>query len=106
MNKKIFNTIGEKCIVNYPDRIPVIIYCQNNKIKPIQFLAKNSMTVSCLLAYIRKKIKISYSQSLDISINGILISPTETIELLYPKYKNTNDGCIHMTVSAKNIFKN
>lgn len=98
MNK--ITTIGELAIIKHPDKIPVIVHYENSKSD--NFLVHNDNTIGNFAVIIRQKIKLNYSEILLISVNGTILDANELISILYSKYKNPKDNCIHFDISRQN----
>lgn len=67
-------------------------------------------TVATLLYYMRKRMKVNNVQSIVCMIkqgdNDEYIMPISTEKLgdLYERYKDTEDGYLHMTMACENVF--
>lgn len=103
MNKNKI-TLGKKCIESYPGRIPIIAKYKNNNNLINNFLVPDNITVGHLTALFRRKINIKYDECLSIEVNGLLMSPDEYLSLIFIKYKNQNDGCLHIVINKENIY--
>lgn len=102
-------TIGQLAITRYPDKIPVIIYYQNiilpNNITYENLLIKNDQTIGNLAVNIRQKIKLNYSETIDISFDDNILNTSEMVSTLYIKYKNLMDECLHLKISKRSNIK-
>ena len=96
-------TIGDKYIEKYPGNIPVIVeyngvnFIVEPKNKKSQLLVPADTTLAYLVIIIRRSAKIVYSDNIVLYINGIRTTDSNTLSMVYPKYKNINDGCLHIT---------
>ncbi|XWV26956.1 autophagy-related protein 8B isoform X2 [Tupanvirus soda lake] len=105
MNKNKL-TLGEKCIQMYPNKIPIILHLKNINITNFnnKFLVADDITMSYVLVIIRRKIKIAHNESLCMFIKDNLVVSSELVSTFYSKYKDQNDGCLHITVCKENTF--
>lgn len=102
MNKN--KTIGDKCIETFPDKIPIILHYDNifqnkNEVQLTKLLVPNNIDINHFTIFIRRKIKIPYTETLEVLINNKNNKPVnivETISSLYNNNKNPNDGCLHI----------
>ena len=99
-------TLGKKCMELHPGKIPIIARYKDFNIENSKFLIPNHITVGYLLVLIRGKIMINHDEFLSILINDKLIDTTEYVSTLFNKYKNKDDGCLHITVFKESISKN
>ncbi len=104
MNKNKI-TLGKKCIESYPDRIPIIATLKNENIFIGKFLIPNNITITTLMAMLRRKCNVRFDECLSIEINNLSIASNEYMSSLFMKYKNQNDGCLHIIVNKENIYK-
>ncbi|XWV25618.1 hypothetical protein QJ856_gp0135 [Tupanvirus deep ocean] len=105
MNKNKL-TLGEKCIQIYPNKIPIIVNLKNINVTNFnnKFLVENDIEMSYVLVIIRRKIRIAHNESLCMFIGNNLVDSPDLVSTFYSKYKNQNDGCLHITVCKQNIF--
>lgn len=96
-------TIGEFAKSKYPDKIPIIVHYENKALG--NFLVKNDMTVTSFIVMIRQKIKLEYSDTLVAMINDEVVDPAEQLDMLYNKYMNATDKCLHLNVKRENTLK-
>jgi hypothetical protein len=99
-------TLGDKCIQLYPNKIPIIVHYDYIPNKITKFLVDNTTTISYILVQIRRKIKISYTDSIYVLVNNMRPNDPQMVITLYQKYKNIKDGCLHVTIYKENIFQN
>ena len=99
MSKK--ETIGDKFIKLYPDRIPVIVIYQNMQ---KNCLVKSDATMACISVKIRRDEKINYTETLNLSIDNMAIDSKEIVSTIYSKYKNPYDGCLHIKAIREATF--
>ena len=99
MNKK--ETIGDKFIKLYPDRIPVIVNYENIQ---KNFLVKSDSTIACITVLIRRNEKINYTETLNLTVDNIQVDNKEIISTVYSKYKNPYDGCLHIKATRETTF--
>lgn len=107
-------TIGQKCMNEYPGKIPVVV-----NYKDIPFADPNSTeakkncshllvpeesNVGYLATVIRRKAKISHTESIFLFIDGALVAPTDVLMEVYRGHKNAQDGCLHVLVTRENTF--
>lgn len=103
---------SESIIAKYPDRIPIIIQCDNKElaslIKKRKFLVPNDIQASYLLSIIRNRIKISSSKAMFMFHENRLIQSTQMLGQLYDSYiKNSNkleDKFLYITLQYENTF--
>ena len=109
MNKKT-DTIGKRFMEKYPDKIPIIIqYDKEIKFSKInnglgKFLVPNDITIGKLLLVIRTNASISHTESLSVLINNTAPKISDTIGIVYSKYKNINDDCLHINITKEKTF--
>lgn len=103
MNLNHKKTIGEKCIEKYPDRIPVIVHYDKNE-SIGKFLVPSDKSLGHLLITIRRSSRIAYTDNLFVFIDNKLVPTSDLISLLYTKYKDKSDNCLHITVKKDNTF--
>jgi hypothetical protein len=105
MNKNII-TLGDKCVQLYPKKVPVIINYFHIPNKINRFLVDDIITINNILIQIRRKNKMAHTDSIYALINQTIVNNSEIISDLYQKFKNFNDGCLHITIHKENIFGN
>ena len=107
MNKTSKITIGDKYVEKYPDQIPIIVHYNNITFlngtpskTTSQMLVPGDTSLGYLIIIIRRQAKIAYNELLVMSINKTPISTTstDTLSMSYTKYKNPDDGCLHILV--------
>lgn len=102
-------TLGDKCIEQYPNRIPVIITYDNNIIflnnknkesqsRQSQMLVHDNTTIGYLCMIIGRNAKINAIENIRAVINNTILQSDTPILELFSKYKNSFDGCLHITV--------
>lgn len=105
MNK----TLGDKCIEEFPERVPVIavydtnILFLNNKNNAAQtrqskLLVQGDTSIGYLCMIIGRNAKINKIENIRIVINDTIMHNNNTISELYDKYKDPLDGCLHVNV--------
>lgn len=105
MNKK-FETIGDQCIHKYPEKLPIVVhYSKQFTTTSYNYLVKNDSTIGQFIISIRQKISLNYCEMLLICIGNQYIDESERIDMLFTKYKNSVDGCLHLSVEKKVTFK-
>ena len=100
--KKESTKIREK----YPDRIPIIVERNNNKIVSIdkkKFLVPNEITIGQFLYIIRKRINLGNTHALFLFINNKIPPTNGLISEIYNNEKDT-DGFLYITYSGENTF--
>lgn len=112
LTKKISESI--RIISKFPDKIPVIVLTRNSKLEKMltknKFLVPYDLTVSYLLANIRKQIKLDASSALFMFCDNILLSSTQMLNEVYTNYKyknnisSTDDNFLYITIEEENTF--
>ena len=75
-----------------------------------KFLVPYDLTVSYLLANIRKQIKLDASSALFMFCDNILLSSTQMLNEVYTNYKyknnisSTDDNFLYITIEEENTF--
>ena len=97
--KKEFSKIKEK----YPERVPIIIESKmilgKNK-----FLIEQDRSMSDLLYFVRRQIKLKPNESIFMFCNNELIPMNELLYTIYNRYYNKDDGFLYMTLQTENTF--
>lgn len=102
-------TLGDKCIEQFPGRIPIIVVYDtniiflNNTTKTAQsrqskLLVQEDTTIGYLCMIIGRNAKINKIENIRIIINNNIMDENNIISKLYTKYKNQTDGCLHINV--------
>jgi len=91
----------------YPDRVPIIVEkyhdCKLNNIDKCKYLVPKDMTMGQFIYIIRKRIELESSQSLFVSINGLLVATSESISTIY-ETKKDEDGFLYIVYTSENTF--
>lgn len=98
---------SQTIVKKYPGRIPIIVEkyhdCELPDIDKIKYLVPKDITVSQFMFIMRKRIKLESSQSLFITVNGILVSSNATICEVYDDNKD-EDGFLYVVYTSENTF--
>ena len=98
---------SENILNKYPDRIPIIVEkhkdCNLKNIDKSKYLVPKDMTMGQFVYIIRKRINLDSSQSLFVSVNGVLASCSETIRYIYDSNKD-EDGFLYVIYTSENTF--
>jgi len=107
------NNLEKRCsesknILNkYPDRIPIIVEkhgdCNLIDIDKSKYLVPKDMTMGQFIYIIRKRINLDSSQSLFITIDGVLVSSSETVGNIYG-IRGDEDGFLYVIYTSENTF--
>lgn len=94
--------------LKHPDKIPIIITKSDkcNKLGDIdrnKYLVANNLLCSQLIYIIKKRINIKEYEAIFILCDTNIISPSNTIEELYHKYKDS-DGFLYIQYTSENTF--
>ncbi|KAI7900249.1 autophagy protein Atg8 ubiquitin like protein [Cokeromyces recurvatus] len=98
---------SERIRQKYPDQVPVI--CEKiikNDISTVdkkKYLVPVDLTIGQFIYVIRKRIKLSPEKAIFIFINGILPPVSETMKVVFNKYKD-EDGFLYIKYSGENTF--
>ncbi len=76
---------------------------QNCDIKKRKYLVSKELTVGQFMYVIRKQIQMNSSMGLFLFTNGIIPSNTESMGVIYNKYKD-NDGYLYINYAFENTF--
>ncbi|KAF8771274.1 microtubule-associated proteins 1A/1B light chain 3B-like [Argiope bruennichi] len=91
-----------------PDRVPVVITRMSSAsnlppLKPSKFLLRNDMLAIHLFNLIRCKLNLMPEESIYLTTNGIMISPSMHICELY-KEGHDEDGILYIKYGSENVF--
>lgn len=97
-------------IEKYPDRIPVIINCNENTVKELdlmkfKYLVPTDLTIGQFLFVIKKQCKLKESDGLYLFIKNSIMPVCSILKDIYKKEKN-EDGFLYMTLEKENTFGN
>lgn len=107
---KIPLTIGSKFLEKFPDKIPVVVHykdvmlLKSAKTMTSNLLIPKDNSIGYILVIVRRNFKIPHTQSLFLFVNSTLVDTKDTLDLVYSKYKNPSDGCLHVFVGKESTF--
>ena len=99
---------SERILTKYPDRLPIIVEKAKNEkgipdIDKTKFLVPLDLTVGQFVYVVRQRIKLSPSQSLFLSIDGILPCTADTLIKLYKEHKHS-DGFLYVSYFGEQTY--
>ena len=98
---------AENITTKYPDRVPIIVEkhhtCKLKDIDKCKYLVPKDMTMGQFIYIIRKRIDLESSQSLFVTINGLLVASSESICNVYNDKKD-EDGFLYIVYTSENTF--
>lgn len=96
-----------KILLKYPSRIPIIVEkYKDSQLKDIdknKYLVPKDLYLNQFIYVIRKRIKLSPSESLFIMINNELCPSNMILSEIYDKYVD-EDGFLYITYTSENTF--
>jgi GABA(A) receptor-associated protein len=100
-------SISDKILDQFPDRIPVIVDkshdCRLPGLSKNKYLIPSSNSVGSFIYEIRKYLSINSNESLIIFINGAIPGTSRIMGTLYNRYKD-EDGFLYITYTGENTF--
>lgn len=94
-------------VAKYPGRVPIIVEkyqgSQLPDIDKMKYLVPKDMSISQFMFIIRKRIKLEPSQSLFITVNGVLVGSSQTVGEIYEGNKD-EDGFLYVVYASENTF--
>ena len=105
-------TERKKDVVNmltkFPGKIPLILEKYSSSQTVVmdkeKYLVPGEITVGELLYMFRKRIKLEATQALFVFFNMDMASTSMTMQQVYDRYKNKEDGMLYATYSGENTF--
>lgn len=101
---------SNRILAKYPDKIPVIIECQNKelneRIHKKKFLAPRDISISYLLQIIRGRIKLESGKAIFMYVDNKLLTPNIMINEIYEKYMEDKreDKFLYVELAYENTF--
>ena len=95
-----------KVLTKYPDRIPIIVECIDDKLPKIdknKFLVPKDLNIGQFQYVVRKRINLNQELALFFFINEILPSTHQILSSVYEEYKD-KDGFLYISYSGENTF--
>ena len=102
-----------RILAKYPDKIPVIIECQdkelNGRINKKKFLVPNDISISYLLQIIRGRIKLESSKAIFMYVDNKLLTPHIMMREIYNNYitnkrQEKEDKFLYIELAYENTF--
>lgn len=94
-------------LIKYPDRIPIICNkyydSKMNDMDKKKFLVPINLSIAEFIFVIRKRLRISYEQSIYFIINDFIPSNNEIMYNLYKKFSD-EDGFLYVFYTNENTF--
>ena len=88
-------------------RIPIIVEkyegCELPEIDKLKYLVPKDMTMPQFIFVIRKRIKLTPSQTLFVMVNNTLVGSSKLISEIYDELKD-KDGFLYVTYTNENTF--
>ena len=105
---EVRKTESSKIIKKYEGRIPVIVTkdskCKLEDMTRNKFLAPGDLTLGQFMYVIRKRVKLTDTESIFMFVNDTVLAPTShTINTLYENYKD-EDGFLYLVYCNENVF--
>jgi len=97
---------SRKITMKYPDRIPIICECSDNRHPPIdknKYLVPNDFTVGQFLFVIRKRIKLPPEKAIFLFINDVFHNSSQLISNIYETDRDP-DGFLYVIYAFENTF--
>jgi hypothetical protein len=96
--------IAEKLITKYPNKIPVILKHQQNKLNRTKYIVPADITIGKMINHVRKmNPSLKSSESLFFFIDNILLSGNSSLSSLYQKHKS-HDCFLYIICATENTF--
>ena len=98
---------SKNILAKYPERIPIIVEkyegCELPEIDKLKYLVPKDMTMPQFIFVIRKRIKLTPSQTLFVMVNNTLVGSSKLISEIYDELKD-KDGFLYVTYTNENTF--
>lgn len=99
----------QKLIEKYPDKIPILFQrdpkCKAKKMIKTKYLVLKKTTVNHFLLLLRTKLELKSSESFFLLVDGkYSITGNETLEEIYNKYKDKEDGFLYLVYSTEEVW--
>lgn len=99
-------TVAEKLVKKYPDKIPVIVNHIQNKLIRTKYIVPADITVFDMISHVRKmNDSLEPNEGLFFFANNMLITPSMLMSELYTKHK-AEDKFLYITCASENTFGN
>jgi hypothetical protein len=97
--------ITESLLKNHPEHVPVSVRNNNDeKQKPLNFLAPREGTVSNILRNVRAKLNLTSTESIFLYCGNFMLPVQQSIEELYSLHHNKEDLRLYLFYARENTF--
>ena len=98
---------SQKIMTKYPSRIPIVVEkcnrCLLNDIDKKKYLVPKDLNMNQFIYIIRKRIKLTSSESLFLMIDNQLCPSNKSLSEIYENMAN-KDGFLYVTYTSENTF--
>ena len=98
----------ENMMTKFPGKVPIILekYASSQTVvmDKEKYLVPGDITVGEILYMFRKRIKLESTEALFVFFNNDMPATTMTLQQVYNKYKNKQDGMLYATYGGENTF--
>lgn len=95
-------------ITKFPGKIPIILEkfapSQTVTLDKEKYLVPGEITVAEILYMFRKRIKLEPTQALFVFFNKEIVATNMSMQQVYDRYKNKDDGMLYATYGGENTF--